>query len=70
MDATLIRIVILPSLLTLLGARSWYLPRWLGWLPEFRVDSPEGMPRIDVNQPARQLAVGGSQHGAHFARRA
>jgi putative drug exporter of the RND superfamily len=39
LDATLIRMVILPSVLTLLDRRSWYLPRWLGWLPRLEVDS-------------------------------
>ena len=38
LDATLIRMVILPSTLSLLGQRSWYLPRWLGWLPRLEVD--------------------------------
>jgi RND superfamily putative drug exporter len=33
LDATLIRLVVLPSALGLLGRRSWYLPRWLNWLP-------------------------------------
>lgn len=33
LDASLIRMVILPSTLTLLGNRSWYLPGWLEWLP-------------------------------------
>ncbi|WP_370150383.1 MMPL family transporter [Streptacidiphilus sp. EB129] len=32
-DATVIRAVLLPSVMTLLGERNWYLPRWLGWLP-------------------------------------
>jgi uncharacterized membrane protein YdfJ with MMPL/SSD domain len=38
LDATLIRMVILPSTLTLLNERSWYLPRWLGWLPNVHLD--------------------------------
>jgi RND superfamily putative drug exporter len=38
LDATLIRMVILPSTLSLLGDRTWYLPRWLGWLPRLEVD--------------------------------
>jgi putative drug exporter of the RND superfamily len=45
LDATVIRSVVLPSALTLLGMRSWYLPRWLNWLPHVEVDratSPEG----------------------------
>ena len=37
----LIRLVILPSILSLLGQRSWYLPRWLDWLPHLQVESPE-----------------------------
>lgn len=41
LDATLIRTVILPSALTVLGEHSWYLPRRLGWLPHMEVESPE-----------------------------
>jgi putative drug exporter of the RND superfamily len=33
LDATLIRVVLLPSVMALLGDRNWYLPRWLAWLP-------------------------------------
>src|SRR5258707_1518548 len=32
-DATVVRGILLPAALALLGDRSWYLPRWLGWLP-------------------------------------
>jgi RND superfamily putative drug exporter len=32
-DATVVRGILLPACLALLGKRSWYLPRWLGWLP-------------------------------------
>jgi RND superfamily putative drug exporter len=38
-DATLIRSVLLPSAMKLLGEWNWYLPRWLGWLPRLRVES-------------------------------
>jgi uncharacterized membrane protein YdfJ with MMPL/SSD domain len=37
-DATLIRSVLLPSLMALLGERNWYLPRWLEWLPHLEVE--------------------------------
>ncbi|MBI5870083.1 MAG: MMPL family transporter [Actinobacteria bacterium] len=33
MDATLIRVVLLPASMKLLGDNNWYLPRWLEWLP-------------------------------------
>jgi RND superfamily putative drug exporter len=32
-DATIVRAVLLPAMLRLLGDRAWYLPGWLGWLP-------------------------------------
>jgi RND superfamily putative drug exporter len=32
-DATVVRGILLPAALALLGERSWYLPQWLGWLP-------------------------------------
>ncbi|MFZ0343456.1 MAG: MMPL family transporter [Gaiellaceae bacterium] len=38
LDATVIRSVVLPASLTLLDRRSWYLPRWLEWLPHVEVE--------------------------------
>jgi RND superfamily putative drug exporter len=32
-DATVVRAVLLPAAMTLLGDWNWYLPRWLQWLP-------------------------------------
>jgi RND superfamily putative drug exporter len=37
-DATIIRSVLLPSVMTLLGDRNWYLPRWLDWIPHLEVE--------------------------------
>ena len=37
-DATIIRSVLLPSVMTLLGDRNWYLPRWLEWIPHLEVE--------------------------------
>ena len=34
-DATIIRAVLLPASMKLLGARNWYLPKGLHWLPKF-----------------------------------
>jgi putative drug exporter of the RND superfamily len=33
MDATVVRVVLLPATMVLLGRRNWYTPRWLGRLP-------------------------------------
>ena len=40
LDATVIRSVLLPSTLTLLDERTWFLPRWLDWLPHVQVERP------------------------------
>ena len=40
-DATIIRGVLLPATMKLLGDANWYLPRWLGWLPRLRVGREE-----------------------------
>ena len=37
-DATIIRGVLLPATMKLLGDWNWYLPRWLQWIPELDVE--------------------------------
>jgi putative drug exporter of the RND superfamily len=37
-DATLIRSVLVPAAMQLLGEWNWYLPSWLQWLPHFDVE--------------------------------
>jgi RND superfamily putative drug exporter len=50
LDATIVRCVLVPSAMALLGDRNWYLPSWLRWLPDLRV---EGTPRpAPIAQPA------------------
>jgi RND superfamily putative drug exporter len=37
-DATIVRTIIVPSAMELLGDWNWYLPRWLEWLPNVAVE--------------------------------
>ena len=37
-DATLVRSVLVPASMKLLGDRNWYLPSWLEWLPNISVE--------------------------------
>jgi putative drug exporter of the RND superfamily len=46
LDATIIRSVVLPAALGLLDRRSWYLPRWLEWLPHVEVERPVSAPSV------------------------
>ena len=38
LDATLVRSVLVPASMEVLGRRNWYLPRWLNWLPDLRIE--------------------------------
>jgi putative drug exporter of the RND superfamily len=40
LDATIVRSVLLPATLAILGDRAWWLPRWLGWLPRLTIEPP------------------------------
>jgi RND superfamily putative drug exporter len=40
LDATLIRGVLLPAAMKLLGEWNWYLPRWLEWMPSLSAEGP------------------------------
>jgi len=44
LDATLVRAVLLPSVLSFLGDRTWWLPRWLSFLPGGTHPEPEAAP--------------------------
>jgi RND superfamily putative drug exporter len=37
-DATVVRSVLLPATMRLLGEWNWWLPRWLGWLPQVTIE--------------------------------
>ena len=49
LDATIVRTVLVPSTMRLLGDANWYLPTWLHWLPDLRV---EASPRASVTMAA------------------
>jgi len=43
-DATIIRSIVLPAVMHLLGRWNWYLPRWLEWVPSMQVEGPDPPP--------------------------
>jgi len=40
-DATIVRAILLPATMKLLGDWNWYLPRWLDWLPKPQRQQPQ-----------------------------
>jgi len=37
-DATIVRSILVPSVLKILGTRAWYLPGWLNWIPNISIE--------------------------------
>jgi hypothetical protein len=57
-DATIIRGVLLPATMKLLGDWNWYLPSWLEWIPQpngdHREDTQDQVPEVGYEpNPAR-----------------
>jgi RND superfamily putative drug exporter len=49
-DATIVRAVLLPATMKLLGSWNWYLPRWLEWLPKLEHERS-----VDTGHPVDAL---------------
>ena len=60
-DATIVRSILVPSAMKLLGDRNWYLPGWLQWLPKVDVEGHAATERVTVpDSPAELIDAGGS----------
>jgi len=51
LDATIVRSILVPSAMAMLGDRNWYMPRWLHWLPDLRVEGTPLAETPDVESP-------------------
>jgi hypothetical protein len=59
-DATVVRGILLPAAMTLLGDRCWYLPRQLSWLPGHRLPAGPPTPTVPRQHPGQlALSAGG-----------
>jgi putative drug exporter of the RND superfamily len=57
LDAFVVRILLVPSVLELLGRRTWALPEWLGRrLPHLAIDRPDTVVALPAREPAEQAA--------------
>jgi RND superfamily putative drug exporter len=57
LDATVVRSLLVPSVLRILGDRAWFLPRWLEWIPNISI---EGRPSVDKSEPAAEMIPAGA----------
>ena len=44
LDATIVRAILVPASMRLLGDKNWYLPSWLEWLPRIGIEGPPPPP--------------------------
>jgi RND superfamily putative drug exporter len=61
LDATIVRSILVPSAMKLLGDINWYLPSWLQWLPQLRVEgrgAEDVVVTLPVAEPAEELVAG------------
>ena len=56
-DATIVRAVLLPATMKLLGEWNWYLPTWLEWLPTLEHERSADSPVIDGRAGARRRLI-------------
>jgi putative drug exporter of the RND superfamily len=69
LDALVIRCLLLPAVLTIIGARTWQIPSWLAWLPRINIEGgavsstgahEEGVPRHSSRRPRHEVATEGA----------
>jgi putative drug exporter of the RND superfamily len=60
MDATIVRTLLVPATMRLLGHRNWYLPGWLQWLPQIHVEGRE--PDVKVIRDEPEVLVSSDGH--------
>jgi RND superfamily putative drug exporter len=56
-DATIVRAVLVPAAMKLLGDWNWYLPHWLEWLPRVKGEAPLPAPVAAMRSPAAREDV-------------
>jgi RND superfamily putative drug exporter len=39
-DSTIVRMILVPAVMELLGKSAWWFPKWLEWLPKLNVEGP------------------------------
>jgi putative drug exporter of the RND superfamily len=58
MDATIVRTLLVPAAMRLLGDVNWYLPKWLQWLPQIHVEGHEPtMEPVRVPESDREVVT-------------
>ena len=47
LDATIVRSILVPAAMRLMGDLNWYLPQWLEWLPQIDIEGHDAATQAD-----------------------
>ena len=62
LDAFVVRVIVAPALIALIGDRYWWMPRWLEWLPRIDIEGPA--PADGDAAPTGRTALGAARRDA------
>jgi len=57
-DATVVRLVLVPATMELLGDKNWWFPKWLEWLPRIQVEGAEMPAPVPTEEREPEPALG------------
>lgn len=50
LDSTIVRMILVPAIMELLGRAAWWFPKWLEWLPHLDVEGPPELARTEASE--------------------
>jgi RND superfamily putative drug exporter len=57
-DASIVRVVLVPASMKLMGDANWWFPRWLEWLPRLDIEGESGLPPREYDERHRAPSAG------------
>ncbi len=57
-DSTIVRMMLVPSIMEILGDANWWFPKWLRFLPQLQIDGESSAPEPDPGSATEREPVG------------
>ena len=57
-DSTIVRMMLVPSIMEILGDANWWFPKWLRFLPQLQIDGESSAPEPDPGSASEREPVG------------
>ena len=57
-DSTIVRMMLVPSIMEILGDANWWFPKWLGFLPALEIDGERRRPSPIRRSASERVPVG------------